>query len=292
MMMLSASGTAVRLNPDPLVGASTAAQKRKAELWAYWDHTASTWAEIDEYLGKVTEPVSTELLRSGGVSGGKAVLDVGCGTGDLTVAAARAVGNGRVFALDISQAMLRLAQSKAQGVSNIEFLVEDIQSVTNLDGAIDVAICRFSLPLFDDPREALKRIAQSVKVGGRIAVAVWGPPASNGFLSAPIEALRTIGVQSPGPLSRAFALSDESVLNEALQSAGFRDCKGVAIQMSLQAPNSYRYWNFIRQYFSDIRTFSPAVQDSLRQEIARMIALPPTTALTFSAQALVYSATK
>lgn len=83
-----------------------------------------------------------------GLAEGAKVLDLGCGTGDLTLAAARKVGPaGRVTGVDFSGAMLELAREKARaaGAGNAEFVTAGADRLPFADGAFDAVVSAFVL---------------------------------------------------------------------------------------------------------------------------------------------------
>lgn len=107
---------------------------------------------------------------------GLKVLDLACGTGLLTIAAAQAVGpTGTVIGVDISPVSLDLAKEKAkkEGLS-VTFLEHDISSLYGLEaegiteGTFDVISCASAVVLLEDPSAAVKNWTKWLKKGGRI----------------------------------------------------------------------------------------------------------------------------
>src|SRR5512138_2614172 len=85
-----------------------ATKVQKYYTWRASNYDAGAAFEVEHHA---------EALRLAGVQPGWRVLDVGCGTGRGTVGLAQAVGpEGRVDALDLTQAMLDQADSKLQNL--------------------------------------------------------------------------------------------------------------------------------------------------------------------------------
>ncbi len=95
---------------------------------------------------------------------GKDVLEIGCGTGRHTVRLARQ-GN-RVTALDLSPGMLAVARGKLRGF-DVRLIERDIMAGPLDLGLFDVAITALVLEHIEDIATFFRRIAASLKPGGR-----------------------------------------------------------------------------------------------------------------------------
>ena len=82
------------------------------------------------------------IVKLAGVREGEAVLDVGCGTGSLAIAAAKAVGkSGSVVGIDPSPEFIVRAAKKAGRAGNVRFVTGAAQDLPFDDGTFDVAMC-------------------------------------------------------------------------------------------------------------------------------------------------------
>ena len=92
------------------------AQQPNAEQIALWNDTAGrAWVETQETLDAVLRPFEDVLVEHVAKRKAQRVLDVGCGTGSTTLAAARHVGpKGAAVGLDISEPMIALAKQRAR----------------------------------------------------------------------------------------------------------------------------------------------------------------------------------
>lgn len=114
------------------------------------------------------------FLRHGGLRPGDRVLDVGCGTGDLCLLAARQVGpGGRVTGVDIAEEMLAIARRKVAraGLSDrVALLAANGLDLPFPDGSFDVVTSGFVLRNVGDLRRALAEMARVLRPGGRAVV--------------------------------------------------------------------------------------------------------------------------
>jgi demethylmenaquinone methyltransferase/2-methoxy-6-polyprenyl-1,4-benzoquinol methylase len=114
-----------------------------------------------------------------GLRGNEAVLDVACGTGDLTAMLARSAGaprgdplrrlRFRLVGLDYCEPMLAIARRKYAGL-DIEWLAGDAMAMPFGDGEFDVALIAFGLRNLPDVAGALTELRRVVKRGGRLVV--------------------------------------------------------------------------------------------------------------------------
>ena len=194
-------------------------------VWTSGD-AASAWQRGAAARGRALDPMTELMLDLAGVTVGSRVLDLGAGTGDQTLLAARRIGaGGTVLATDISASMLALTQeaARAADLPNVQARVMDAQRLELEAGSFDAAIARFSLQFVPDVRRALAEIQRVLKPGGRFAAAVFSAVERNPFRAAPQAiASRLAGKQFPEPGPGQWALNDPSTLRSAFEEAGFR----------------------------------------------------------------------
>jgi len=104
---------------------------------------------------------------------GETVLDLGSGGGIDVLLSARRVGpTGKVYGLDMTEAMLALAREnqKKAGVENVEFLKDEIEHIPLPDDSVDVIISNCVINLSADKNQVLREAFRVLKHGGRFAV--------------------------------------------------------------------------------------------------------------------------
>jgi demethylmenaquinone methyltransferase/2-methoxy-6-polyprenyl-1,4-benzoquinol methylase len=126
-----------------------------------------------------------KALRVGLRGGERLVLDLGTGTGDLALAAAAAIERrGRVFGLDISPEMLRLAQAKRKKNSKANdplYVLGSALAPPFKDDVFDAVVTAFVLRNVADLGLFFIQAYRLLKPGGRIVSLDMFPPSGNFF---------------------------------------------------------------------------------------------------------------
>ena len=199
------------------------ANERQAEAWN-GPESAHFVDHADRY-DRQLEPFTQALLERAGSVADRVVLDVGCGSGATTLAAAATAE--RVVGVDLSQPLLEVARRRAQAakIGNVEFVIADAQTHDFAAATFDVLISQFGLMFFDDPVRAFTNIRRSLRAGGRAAFVSWQHLHANEWLMLIGDAvsrhaeLPEFGTQARGP--GMFALCQPDEITTLMGDAGF-----------------------------------------------------------------------
>ena len=119
----------------------------------------------------IGEGFTRRLLADAGVSDGQRVLDIGCGTGEVTLMAAQRVGpGGAVVGLDRDPAMLAQAARRAAGAPGVSFVAGDLGALPSGLGSFDAIVGRRVLMYQPDPVATLRGLAAHLRPSGTIVL--------------------------------------------------------------------------------------------------------------------------
>ena len=210
---------------------------------------------------------------------GERVLDVGCGNGDLTLAAARAVGeSGLVHGVDLSPAMLAVAERRAsdEGLANVSFEAADAGTFAPEGDGFDAVVSRFGVMFFDDPTAAFTHIHSLMAPGGRLAFVCWQDLFANDWMIVPGAAVAEVlplPVGDDPTAPGAFAFADADRITAILAAAGFMNPAAAPATAELwMGDNAAEAAHFMRTTGLGRAVFEGAPPDLEAEAVARATA--------------------
>lgn len=129
-------------------------------------------------LGKIGQ-LRKATVEQALIQPGDSVLDVGCGTGEVTLAAKRDAKHGRVYGIDPAPEMIAVARTKAARKKlEIDFRVGVIEALPFPDSSIDVVTSSLMMHHLPDDLKVrgLAEIYRVLKPGGRLLIADFMRP--------------------------------------------------------------------------------------------------------------------
>ena len=197
-----------------------------AEQLKAWDgDQGAFWASHAEHFDTAVAGYDHRLFAAAAINAGEQVMDIGCGTGQTTLAAARSAAPGSALGIDLSARMIESARRTAEreGVANARFIQADAQIHPFPEQAFDVVLSRTGTMFFGDAVAAFTNIAGAMRPDGRLVLLVWQPFARNEFIVAISTALAA-GRDFPAPPPEApgpFSMGDPARVRTVLTQAGF-----------------------------------------------------------------------
>lgn len=135
------------------------------------------------------------LVECAGLRGEETVLDLACGTGDITFALALEAEGGSVVGLDITGGMLQIADNKRRvtGLDNVAFNRADMMKLPYPDQKFDVVTGGYALRNVPDIELALCEVKRVLKPGGLFLSLDFGHPRNGLYRWLYLRYLTVIG---------------------------------------------------------------------------------------------------
>jgi enediyne biosynthesis protein CalE5 len=242
-----------------------------------WDAAAVGWKKWWPLFERSAQHVSDRLVELAGVQAGSRVLDVATGNGEPALTAARRAGAaGRVIATDQSPGMLAIARERAAvlGIANVEFRETDGETLTLADRDFDAIVCRWGLMFMPDVTGALRAMHSRLRVGGRLATAVWATADKVPMISLGAQAVRRLAGLPPPPADALgpLRLADESTVRAAFADAGFKEVAVERIPVTFELDSAADFVQFRCDVSAQFRMLLERQPADVRAQIVAAIA--------------------
>ena len=184
------------------------------DVWRYNPATVASPAGL----------VTDALLDACTLQPSHRVLDLACGSGNPSIAIASSVTtSGLVVAADVEMhGLVTLAEiSRTERVGNLLPARCGSDHLPFRAGCFDAATCRFGVMFFADLPATLAELHRVLRDGARVGFAVYGPKRSNSLYEEVEAAIANLGISAAPCSQRLFRFSEDSILEDALVTAGF-----------------------------------------------------------------------
>jgi SAM-dependent methyltransferase len=248
-----------------------------AQLRAWDGEEGGYWAAHADVFHRALAGYDDALFAAAAIGATERVLDIGCGTGQMTRAAGRRAHAGRAVGVDLSSAMLHVARrvTEQEALEHVTFVQADAQVHAFPQGSFDVAISRTGAMFFADPVEAFGTVARALRPRGRLVLLVWQSAARNewfGELSGALAAGRALPVPPPDA-PHPFSLAEPERTRGILSAAGLAGVGLTGIEQPMWfGPDVPAAHDFVLGLLGwQLATLDPAVRDHALARLRRTL---------------------
>lgn len=214
-------------------------------------HDASSWnvayRAYDETFSDKFREYANDALKLSKLPKNARVLDVGSGTGALSLLAAGSEFGLQVTATDYSSEMIfrlrsRAAEELTDDVS-LKSIVMDGQNLTFSHFSFDGVFSMFALIFFPDRTRGMREMNRVLRPGGVAVIGSWDCARNVDWIHWSNKALLTVKPNLPrGPPSPALSLSDRNIFREEMLAAGFERVKIECSEKTFLLSNPEHFW--------------------------------------------------
>jgi ubiquinone/menaquinone biosynthesis C-methylase UbiE len=239
---------------------------------AAWDAVAS---DFDKFATPLTITLGNEILAEIEIQPGDRFLDVGAGSGALSIPAARR--GARVVATDISPAMVeRLrARAEAEGLADVEARVMDAVALDSPDGAFDVTGSQNGVTMLPDLTPGLAEMVRVTKAGGTVVIAAFGPPSKAEFLTFFAGALEAVvpgsGALLSGPPPPPFQVAEPARFHGVMSGAGLTGVEVRQVEWPMAFASAGDLWDFLMGSHPIGRMLAAPLDDDQRGSVRQVL---------------------
>jgi ubiquinone/menaquinone biosynthesis C-methylase UbiE len=196
----------------------------KSNLKSIW--MAGDFGQIANYAVHA----GVEFIQRTNIKPDARVLDVACGTGNVSIPAAKAGAN--VTGIDIAPNLLEQARKRAaaEGVK-IRFDEGDAEDLPYAEGEFDIVVTMFGAMFAPRPERTAAELLRVCKPGGLIAMANWTP---EGFVGQSFQLTAKLAPPPPG-VPPSILWGDEAIVRQRF-AQGISDLKMTRYNVSFSYP--------------------------------------------------------
>jgi SAM-dependent methyltransferase len=223
----------------------------ESNLQAATQAQQAMWAKGDfAMVANIVYNVSETLAESLRILPGERVLDVACGSGNGSLAAARRAW-GNTIGCDFVPALLERARERAAAERlEIEFLEADAQDLPFGDREFDVVTSIFGAMFAPDHEQTAAELLRVAKPGGRIGMANWCP--DGGLENLFMTIVKHTGGPPPGTVPPVLWGDEDHVRELFGDGVSELELRRRGSRQAFFSPD--HYIEFFRAYFGPIQS--------------------------------------
>jgi SAM-dependent methyltransferase len=237
----------------------------------------------ERYMGRWSRPLARALADAAGIAPGDRALDVGCGTGALTVELARRLGAEAVSAVDPSGPSIAACAADVPGA---DVRVGGAETLPFADDSFDAAMSQLVVNFMSDAHAGVSEMRRVTRPGGTVAACTWDYGDGMTMLRVFWDAAVAIDPAAPHEGRMPFCTTAE--LEELWTAVGLREVRSDALVVERTYADFGDFWEPFTLGVGPGGAYCvslvPDRRERLRKECARRLG-EPSGAFTLTARA-------
>lgn len=248
-----------------------------------WTQEAEkTWSDAaeryDALSARLFGPTADAFVEFAGLRKGWNVLELACGPGLASRAAAKRLGEkGALLATDLATGMIERAKAgpPVKRGAPITWKVMDAQALDLPDASFDAAFSQLGLMLFAEPDKALAEMARVVAPGGPVSCLVQGRADRMELTALLLMTMiqKAPELKAPPGAPTLFSFGKEGVIETAFAKAGLTEIVVRRLAGTYRFADAEEYWQVMTEGAGKtgqlLRTLSHEKQFFIKKEVIR-----------------------
>ena len=234
----------------------------------------------DDFMGRYARELAPAFADFSGLRAGSTVLDVGCGSGILTLELSRRLGPENVAAVDPSP----LVQACAARVPDADVRTGSAEALPWADASFDAALAQLVLHFLDDPVAGLVEMRRVVRPGGIVSACSWNFPQMR-LLQTFWQSARHVDPAESGERLEIGTLDELAHLG---RQAGLESVDTAPLPVAASYRSFDELWSSFQLGVGPAGNYlarqEPSTRDAIRDEYGRRLG-EPSGSFTLTAEA-------
>ena len=214
------------------------------------------------FMGQYSEPLAVQFLDLAGVRAGQRALDVGCGTGALTVRLVERLGATAVTAIDPSAPFV---ESMRRRFPDVDVHLGSAEQLPFADESFDHSLAQLVVHFMTDPVAGLVQMRRVTRPGGLVAACVWDHAGGGGPLATFWGAVNDLDAAAPDESGLAGAR--EGHLVELCEAAGLRQVEPSTLAVSVRFETFDDWWEPFTLGVGPAGAYVAGLDETRREEL-------------------------
>lgn len=197
----------------------------------------------ERFMGRWSVQLAPRFLDEVAMPEPRRVLDLGCGTGNLTRTVAERWPRCEVVGVDPSAPFVEAARERAALLGpRVRFELGEADDLSLEDGSVDAALALLVLPFVPDADRAVAQMLRVTRPGGVLAAAVWDYGERMQMLRTLWDAAARLDPTVIGQDERTMPLGHPGGLLDLWHHAGLEHVDGGRVSVSTDFEDFDDYW--------------------------------------------------
>jgi ubiquinone/menaquinone biosynthesis C-methylase UbiE len=216
-------------------------------------------------MGRWSRQLAPLFIDFVGIREADRVLDVGCGTGSLTIILAKVTGAAKIVGIESSNGFIEYARSQNTD-PRVVFEVGDAQQLPYPDASFDRCLALLAVDHIPDARKAAREMRRVTKKAGIAATAMWDRSRANELENCFWDAASAIDPNAKRSSGRQGSYGSAEALSELWRDAGLTEVEVAGVSVPCRVSCFDELWQpYLRTQGGPIRMFMEALSEDRRE---------------------------